>query len=25
VWEASIQGWIDSFGQYLIDDKHVEK
>lgn len=25
VWETSIQGWMDSFGQYFIDDKHIHK
>jgi len=23
LWDDSIQGWMDSFGQYLIDDKHI--
>lgn len=25
LWDDSIKGWIDSFGQYNIDDKHIEK
>lgn len=24
LWDESIQGWIDSFGQYAIDGKHIE-
>ena len=25
LWDDSIQGWMDSFGQYLIDDRHIAK